>query len=687
MYGQTKRLVNGLFCRAVADRLGWIGLLFMLAAGTVRADGVGDNQPENVRRLPKLGVVLPDETAAKLRSGLAELRAAIDRIPTDSSATKELLPDVEIYYKAVHDALDYQEFFQLQDAEAAVQLLHTGLDRAKGLAEGNTPWTTATGLVVRGYISKIDQSVQPYGLVIPASYRGHGERSYRLDLWFHGRGETLSENNFIRDRSTNVGTFAPANTIVLHPYGRYNNAFKFAGEVDVLEALDSVRRQYRIDDDRTSARGFSMGGAAAWQFAVHYSDRWFAANPGAGFAETPEFLRTFQQQTLDPRPFEKQLWHWYDCTDWAVNLKQCPTVAYSGELDSQKQAADIMATALDKQGVTLTHIIGPGTKHSYHPLAHQEVERRMASLAEIGRQRYPRQIDFVTYTLKYNRMHWLTVDAVDEHWRAAKISAEIVQVSNRLQVSTSGVSAFTIDFPSGNSPFAIEREVQIDIDGQSFMAARPESDRSWRLTCVRNGQQWTSGRLPEGLRKRSQLQGPVDDAFMDSFLFVTPTGKPAHPLFARWSAAELERAIEQWRRHFRGNARVKSDQEVSDDDMARSHLVLWGDPGSNAILGKIAGKLPIQWAGDSIVVGEQRFRSDQHGLILIYPNPLQPDRYVVLNSGFTFREFTHLNNARQVAVLPDWAVIDLREPPDTVWPGKVVAADFFDEQWQLRTGR
>jgi hypothetical protein len=74
-----------------------------------------------------------------------------------------------------------------------------------------------------------------------------------------------------------------------------------------------------------------------------------------------------------------------------------------------------------------------------------------------------------------------------------------------------------------------------------------------------------------------------------------------------------------------------------------------------------------------------------HAPVLIYPNPLNPDRYVVLNSGFTYREFAYLNNARQVPKLPDWAVIDLRTPADSLWPGKVVGADFFDENWQLKS--
>ena len=47
-------------------------------------------------------------------------------------------------------------------------------------------------------------------------------------------------------RTKSKGYYSPANTIVLHPYGRYSNAFKFAGEVDVLEALEHVKGQYQV---------------------------------------------------------------------------------------------------------------------------------------------------------------------------------------------------------------------------------------------------------------------------------------------------------------------------------------------------------------------------------------------------------------------------------------------------------
>jgi hypothetical protein len=202
---------------------------------------------------------------------------------------------------------------------------------------------------------------------------------------------------------------------------------------------------------------------------------------------------------------------------------------------------------------------------------------------------------------------------------------------------------------------------------------------------VRSGGKWSLGELSDKTpRKRHDLQGPIDDAFMDSFVFVRPTGPSPNPVFAAWAEKEQARAIEHWRQHFRGEARVKDDTAIGDADIASSNLVLWGDPSSNAVLCKISERLPITWNRDRIQAGDREFDSAQHALVLIAPNPLNPSRYVVLNSGFTFREYDYLNNARQVPKLPDWAVVDLRTRPNSRFPGAIAAADFFGEDWQLR---
>jgi hypothetical protein len=395
----------------------------------VRGDGPKDNIPDKVRQIPPPGIALSPADRAELAAGAEALHqdiVAARRALKGTPALLDLLPDVEVYYHAVRYALTYNEFFKAAEIPVARKLLEQGRERVRMLREGKTPWTAATGLVVRGYVSKIDGSVQPYGLVVPESYRPGTATRHRLDLWFHGRGETLSELKFINDRQKSPGPFTPRDTFVLHPYGRYCNANHFAGEVDTFEALEHVRRHYPIDENRLVVRGFSMGGAACWHFAVHHAGLWAAAAPGAGFSETPDFLTVFQKETLQPTWYEKKLWHMYDCTDYALNLFNCPTVAYSGEKDSQKQAADVMERAMAAEGLKLVHIIGPGTGHSYHPAAKREIDRRIDASAAKGRDPVAKSVRFTTWTLRYNRMLWVTIDGMEEHWQRASVDAEIV---------------------------------------------------------------------------------------------------------------------------------------------------------------------------------------------------------------------------------------------------------------------
>lgn len=167
---------------------------------------------------------------------------------------------------------------------------------------------------------------------------------------------------------------------------------------------------------------------------------------------------------------------------------------------------------------------------------------------------------------------------------------------------------------------------------------------------------------------------------------VRPTGQAMNEATGKWAAGEMERAIRQWRGLFRGDTPVKDDAAITDADIANSNLVLWGDPSSNRVLAKLADKLPIQWTADSVTIGTRRFPSGTHVPVMIYPNPLNPKKYVVINSGFTFRESANGSNSWQVAELPDYAIIDTATPPDARWPGKVVVAGFFGEKWQLLPG-
>jgi hypothetical protein len=624
----------------------------LLALTLARADGPGDNDPAKVRAIPPRGIEVAKADRAKLTRSLAALGRKIDSLRKDPRRREGLLPDVEVFYRAVRSALDNGEFYSESDpiahadVEKARRLLAEGDVRADSLRDGKAPWRSAAGLVVRGYRSRIDGSAQPYVLRVPKSYRPGSPYRHRLDIWLHGRNETTTEMRFLSPLERWRSEFTPRHAFVLYPFGRYCNAFKFAGEIDVLEAIDHVKKHYPIDEDRVVMRGFSMGGAGCWQFAVHYPGRWCAAAPGAGFSETSDFLKVFQKEDYKSTAYQRKLLHLYDCPDYALNLFNCPVVAYSGEKDRQKQAADVMERAMKKVGLHLVHVIGPGTEHSYHPRAKEEI-----------------------------------------NWEQATVKADLLD--RRVTVETANVSAFTLSIGPGDSPLPADRPVMVSIDGKEVVEAAPVlSDRSWIAHFRKVGGKWQSVKSAEDgtLRKRHALQGPIDDAFMDSFLLVRPTGKPLNDKLGAWVKGEMAHAITHWRRHFRGEARVKDDSAVTKADIAAHNLVLWGDPASNKLLGKIADKLPIGWTAKGVRLGKETFDAAHHVPVLIYPNPHNPKRYVVLNSGFTYREYDYLNNARQVPKLPDYAILDVRTAPSMRAPGKVVTAGFFDEAWRLPAG-
>ncbi len=667
-----------------------VGLLLAFFACTrLSADGPADNVADKVRRMPPPGIAIGDAARSELQQGTADLAHVIDELRGSvKPAALQLLPDVEIFHKAVDWALRYDEFYKSNEIDVARALLRQGSERAAQLRGGQTPWLSATGLVVRGYRSKIDGSIQPYGLVVPISFQRGGQPK-RLDFWFHGRGEQLTELAFLNERQKSPGEFTPANAFVLHPYGRYCNGQRFAGEVDAFEALEHVRKNYPIDENRIAVRGFSLGGAACWHMAVHHAGLWGAAAPGAGFSETSDFLKVFQNELLKPTWYEQKLWHMYDATDHALNLFNCPVIAYSGEIDRQKQAADKMAEAMSAEGLKLVHVIGPKTAHAYHRDAKEEINRRVDSVVAAGRNPLPARVRFVTWTLRYSEMSWVRVEGLEHHWERGSVDAELGG-PNTVKVSATNITMLTLSMPPGLCPFDPLQRVKVFLNGQAVDSPPPWSDRSWRAQFRNvqhdNRRQWLLAEAPgeeNALRKRPGLQGPVDDAFMDSFLFVSPTGKGGYAKVDQWVQGEMSHAIEHWHRQFRGDVRARKDRDVTEEDIASHNLILWGDASSNLLLAKMADRLPVRWKGEEIEFGKKTFAADHHAPVLIYPNPLNPKRYVVLNSGFTFREYDYLNNARQTSKLPDYAIVDLDTPPSTRWPGKIVEAGFFGEQWEL----
>ncbi|MCH2200596.1 MAG: prolyl oligopeptidase family serine peptidase [Fuerstiella sp.] len=623
------------------------------------------------RRLPPAGIEIPVKISHELFAELAVIEKALRRWKESTPRLKSLEPDVAVYLKAVRYALTNGEFWNSEETEWAGNLLAVARRRLQMLQNNKNPCTTAEGMIYRGFRSTLDDSVQPYGLYIPAGL--DHTRPAPLYVFLHGRNEKMVELQFL-EQSRNLGRIEAPGTFVLHAFGRYCNGYKAAGEVDIREAIAHVCEHYMIDPDRIAITGFSMGGAGVWHLAAHYPDLWMAASPGAGFAETALYNKL--EPPDYPAWYEQSLWGLYDVPGYVNNLFNMDVISYSGELDPQVQASEVMAGAYQKYGRTLNHIVGPNTGHKYHPRSRLEILRQLATTAKRGLNRTPDRVTFQTRTLRYDRCRWVRVVQIGKHWTDSRVNA--YQKNGSIEITTRNVTALEIGANGGLSLGS----TQVRIDGEIL---RLNNNTSTTVTLFRNDGTWSLDEpvLPQGLQKIHGLQGPIDDAFLEPFLVVTPSETAAHPRIHEWVQFELDHFVDRWRRLFRGDVRIKADVEVTAEDMARYNLVLWGDPISNQVLAEVLPNLPVQWTRDSVIMGPSEFSADHHVPVLIYPNPVAPDRYVVINSGITFREAHDRTNSMQNPKLPDWAILDIDVSPNTVAAGHVVTADFFDERWRV----
>jgi dienelactone hydrolase len=610
----------------------------------------------------------PDEaTLKKITDKTAELKKATEKV-TD--------PDVLVYLKAAEWIVKHGEWFTDKSAAQTVAVLDAGLERAKAK---KPTWLDVRGkAVIRGYTSKVDRSIQPYSVRFPDDF--DPKKKYRLDVVLHGRDATLTEVKFIAGKEAakagkKLGHFE------VEVYGRGNNAYRWAGERDVFEAIEAVKDTQAVDDKQVVLRGFSMGGAGTWHIGLHYPFDFAVIGPGAGFSTTREYIgeAKFGKQ---PDYIEKCL-HIYDAVDYAENAFNVPVVAYSGEKDKQKLAADLIEAKLKafKEPHSFTHLIAPGLEHSqpadWQAKLEVEYQKHLKEKLPDVRER----VRFVTYTPYYcgfspNAFPLPLPIALERQYEKAVVEASIKD--GVASVSTSNVRMVI----TGKG--ALGGAKTLSLDGQAFptdklgdsAAALERVDGKWAIA------EWKRFQSPPA--KTGFTCGPIDDAFRDTFVMYPTSGKPWHEEVAAFAAARREEFAKNWSKYFRGEVREMTEKEAGKLPGTVRAVLLFGDPQSNPVIAEVLPKLPITWTKDKLVVNGKEYDSKTHLPVMIYPNP-KADGYVVINSGHTFREADLKGtNALLYPRLGDWAVLKPKPTKDDPAGFEVVDAGLFDENWQFK---
>jgi hypothetical protein len=297
-------------------------------------------------------------------------------------------------------------------------------------------------------------------------------------------------------------------------------------------------------------------------------------------------------------------------------------------------------------------------------------------LEGVTRKPKPAEVHLITGDYRAARQHWLELTRFASYPSLARVVGKLS--GTRLDVSTDNTVAFAIhvqDVPASGDTLALY------VDGVRVYEG-PRQKLGARVDLVRRAS-WELGAPSDaGLVKRPGLSGPLTDPYYDRMVHVYGTQRAGNTAQLKLLAEKGAHGYPLWL--WTVDQEVIADTAVTPALAQSAHLVLYGTPGDNAVLDRIAAKLPIQVDTTSVKVGKDRFAQKGVGTRFLYPNPEAPGRYVMVFSAPTIEGVRRGLNLPDF--VPDYVVYDATSAAARarLVPAKQKPVrGFFDASWQL----
>jgi hypothetical protein len=273
-------------------------------------------------------------------------------------------------------------------------------------------------------------------------------------------------------------------------------------------------------------------------------------------------------------------------------------------------------------------------------------------------------VTFRTYSLRDPRAYWAEVAAIENWTQPADVDCEMDVAARELRVVTSNVLGLRLQPPGGKS---VLDALQVTWNGR---AVDPPLDAAGGLLLGK-----TAPPEDGGLWKTHELCGPISHAYADRFVLVS-AGSPED-----LSGSPAVVAAGYWMAYAKGFPQIASAGEMDGDRPAQANMILFGTPDENDLVARVLRGLPIKVEGGSYEIAGRRFDAARYGLSVVYPDPLAPGRYVVVNCGPVWG--AGLPENHRYDMLPDFIVFDRQTVDDGTSANRAVCAGFFDQRWQL----
>ncbi len=589
---------------------------------------------------------LQEFQASKSEAVQAAVDAALLRIQVIRSLRSIIATDPNYFYHL-------NESFLVRWREGLDYYLacaRSGTDPYRGMTSG-----------VRVCRSRIDGQLIFYVFKLPSDYTP--TKKYPLDIHLHSGAALTWRARWIDGKpSAELARANKEQRIWIDPCGRGNNCYAAMGEVAILEALRDVQKHYAVDENRVVIGGASMGGTGGFRLGTLHPDLFAAAHSltGGPHYSVPQNNGRFDAMLL---------------VDNLCNTGMCIWDApKEGHYGTNHQFSDWLRERAQKYPGSYPHLELTDPKGGHGIIDRKLIAEGWDWLRKQERNPYPRRVIYKTYCLRYDGAYWARIDTVADAAAPARIEAEL-QEGGKLRVAVENVDRFHLNLVKELVGDA--RELMVTVNGSAAFRA-PTGPQTF---FARTEGQWgvVKERYPAGLVKKHCVSGPIQDVFMgEPVLMVYGTAEASD---AARSQRMVDAAVQQLFGPGDGSHTLhtpferKADRDVSAADIGDKHLVLFGTPAQNLLVRKIAERLPARFLADGVEIAGKPYRGESVGVVLVYPNPLNPERYVLL--------LPENYSGGRAWTYPDYLVVKTMKGPKGLTQ-QVLTQGTFDARWQVR---
>ncbi len=580
----------------------------------------------------------------------------------------------------------------------------------------------------RTFISKIDNSCQYYAVLPPKNF--NPEFDYALIMSCHGAGvEAINQvKSYLQKDWAYV--VAPTNR------RRYGFDWQDWGRLDFLEVLEDVKKNFKIDQNRVYLTGHSMGGHGVWHIGLSHPDLFAAIAPSAGWASLQLYIPWFLQRSeifAEPEQikFRDMILREDNTPVFLENALNLPVYILHGGADDNVPPIQgrMMGQYLTEFGYDYVYNEVEGKGHwwdidSTPGIDCVDLQEMMDFLKEKKRNPYPESIIFKTSDIGHsNKAYWIRVDELEDDYQDGRIKAKIVRIGKPPYVCGYGACLYCCcGFVFGPHPGPYLYRTNIYITTQNigrftvfldsifvqpglvvFMIDGKEKQIKFEINCeirfTRKKDNFTVAKsVQTNLEQKKNLCGPIKQAYSSPFIFVYGTIGDSVDTENNLHQARLQSYT--WWIKANGFCEVIPDTEVTKEHMKNYNLILFGNSQTNAIIKRINKNLPINFRNDyksiksmikkigpnedCIAINNKIVKKPDLCLMEIYPNPLNPKKFVLLYSATTRKAQKYLGLFPVIhsgSGLPDFIIWD-KSAARYGWAG-VVALGLFDKNWQI----